>query len=219
VTEHPQRPFVPHRTPGGSRQGAANSEFQLARPFIPGGPPLPSIGEFLEPNQESRLQTQFAETVQAQERLDVEDDGSEELPPVEHFTDPLPPVMAFAPDDERALSDADSPRANAINGAESVQEEAGWIQDDWQRYDWRAAAALGDEPASEASNEWAMTDWEVSPPAARDRKPTAAEAIATALDEIAQRIRKGDLAVPAPETLTNPAAIAASLAALLGVKR
>jgi len=55
-------------------------------------------------------------------------------------------------------------------------------------------------------------------PKAGDLRKTAAHAIATALDEIARRIREGDLSVPAGP-MTDPAAIAATLASLLGVKR
>jgi hypothetical protein len=218
VPDNPHRPFVPHRSPASSRQLAMNSEFQLARPFIPGGPSLPSIAEFLTtPGSEAPIA--FVEVAKARERFEREDDASDELPPIEHFTDPLPPVMSFAPGDERALSDVDTPAEYTPVESGSRQDDAGWIEDDWQHYDWRAAAALGDGPANEASNEWAATDWDVSPPVAKDRKPNAAEAIASALDEIAQRIRHGELAVPAPDALANPAAIAASLAALLGVKR
>jgi hypothetical protein len=94
-----------------------------------------------------------------------------------------------------------------------------WIQEEWQQFDWRAAAALGDGVETEASNEWATTDWEVNPPAVREKKQSAAEAIASALDQIAQRIREGELSLPSPSILTDPSAIAASLAALLGAKR
>jgi hypothetical protein len=218
VPDIPERPFVPHRTPKASRQVVVNSEFQLSRPFVPGGTSLPSIGEFIEPTEYAGVSVPFAEVAEAQQRFDGDEDAFDELPPVEHFTDPLPPVTSFAPDARTAVGAAGSEDSD-LGEAESVQEESGWIEEDWQHYDWRAAASLGDEPGSDASNEWAKTDWEVSSPVSRDRKPSAAEAIASALDEIAQRIRQGDLAVPAPDALANPAAIAASLAALLGVKR
>ena len=49
---------------------------------------------------------------------------------------------------------------------------------------------------------------------------SAAQAIANALDQIAQQIREGGLTVPSPGgALNDPRAIAATLAALLGVKR
>jgi hypothetical protein len=198
VPEMPQRPFVPYRTPKGAHEVATNSDFFLAKPFVPAGPQLPSI-------------TEFVDAARAEE-------FSDELPPVEHFIDPLPPVTAFASDSESTLADGHAPDYVAAQ-AESRNDEGGWIEDDWQAYDWRAAAALGDGPETEASTEWAKTDWEVSAPVARERRPSAAEAVASALDQIAQRIREGELTVPSPDVLNNPAAIAASLAALLRVKR
>ena len=55
---------------------------------------------------------------------------------------------------------------------------------------------------------------------AMDRSTSFAKVCArlTALDEIARRIREGDLSVPAGP-MTDPATVAATLAALLGVKR
>jgi hypothetical protein len=197
VPDIPQRPFVPQRTSRESRQVGTNADFFLARPFLPGGAALPSITEFEDAGEEV---------------------VSDELPPVEHFIDPLPPVSAFAPESEGTVADGDA-SDYGVGQADSRHAEGDWIEDDWQRYDWRAAAALGEEPETEASTEWAKTDWEVNAPVARERKPSAAEAVASALDQIAQRIREGELAVPSPDMLSNPAAIAASLAALLGVKR
>jgi hypothetical protein len=148
------------------------------------------------------------------------DEESNELPPVEHFLDPLPAVGSFAPDADGALMEESTVAVDVASpGPTSRPEtETGWLVDDWQQYDWRAAATLGDGPESQASNEWATTDWEAGRPLTSN-KPSAAQAIANALDLIAQRIRDGDLSVPPPGALTDPAAIAATLAALLGVKR
>jgi len=151
----------------------------------------------------------------------LDDEESPELPPVEHFLDPLPAVGSFAPDADGALIDESAVAGDHTEAPRAARPatEAGWVMDDWQQYDWRAAAALGDGVEAEASNEWATTDWGVAAPAARDNRPSAAHAIASALDQIAQRIREGELAVPLPGALTDPAAIAATLATLLGVKR
>jgi hypothetical protein len=149
------------------------------------------------------------------------DDEPFELPPVEHFLDPLPIVEEFAPVSEGALSDA-WPAANEMGagpGARAVNpSESGWAETDWQSYDWRAAAALGEGPEAEASNAWASTDWDGKAPP-RDPRPTPAQAMASALDQIAQQIREGQLAVPGTAATPNPAKIAETLAALLGVKR
>ncbi len=155
---------------------------------------LPPIERFLDVSVAAAAPVVVdAETL---EEAVVEED---ELPPVEHFIDPLPAVEDFAA--------ADSPAAD-------------WGETDWQQYDWRAAAALGESSAeSEATTAWATTDWDSEAPHPREPKPTAAQAIATALDQIAQRIRNGELALPAPGTAADPTAMAATLAALLGIKR
>jgi hypothetical protein len=218
VSDMPERPYVPRLTPQASRQVVIKSEFALSRPFVPGtGEAIPPIANFLvvESYVESLASTTFAE-YESYDPL-----AADELPPVEHFIDPLPAVTAFAPDAGATLLGTSQLSDDVVLTAGEQGEVAGtdWIQEEWQQFDWRAAAALGDGVETEASNEWATTDWEVSPPAAREKKQSAAEAIASALDQIAQRIREGELSLPSPSTLTDPSAIAASLAALLGGKR
>jgi hypothetical protein len=151
------------------------------------------------------------------------DEESHEIPPVEHFLDPLPAVGSFAPDAEGALIEESAVVVDYTSGpaSESPPTQTGWGVEDWQRYDWRSAATLGDAVESQASNEWATTNWDAGSgkPTVRN-KLTPAQAIANALDHIAQQIREGDLTVPSPgASPTDPGAIAATLAALLGVKR
>ncbi len=221
MQQRPQRPFVPHRTPKASRHAATQSEFRLSRPFVPGSlreeveaAPVNTSAEVAEPQHGSREQPPPIEAF-------LDNEESDELPPVEHFLDPLPAVGSFAPDAEGALIDESAVAGDYTSAVATARPatETGWVVDDWQQYDWRAAAALGDGVEAEASNEWATTDWGVGAPAARDNRPSAAHAIASALDQIAQRIREGEYTVPPPGALTDPAAIAATLAALLGVRR
>jgi hypothetical protein len=149
-------------------------------------------------------------------------DDQEELPPVEHFLDPLPIVEQFAPNTESASSDpwpVEAGDTASIGERVTDVSEGGWIETDWQHYDWNAVAALGESAERQASNDWATTDWDGTVPPARDPRPTAAQAIATALDAIAQRIREGELAVAGSGATPDPAKIAAAVAALLGVKR
>jgi hypothetical protein len=218
VSDQPERPYVPRPTPPGSRQVVIKSEFALPRPFVPGvGDSLPSIANFLDTSDS------YIQRVASQTR-EIEDSYTpylpDELPPIEHFIDPLPTAGAFAAEGEFAHGDNSWPTDDAVsNGAGSDQAgDAGWLEDEWQRYDWRAAAALGDESDSEASNEWATTDWEVAAPIARERKQSVAEAIANALDQIARRIREGELLVPSRGPAGDAASIAASLASLFGTK-
>ena len=214
MPEIPQRPFVPRRTPKSSRQLESAPEFRLSRPFVPGSP------RHAEAPIASQAEPPVARDVVATQSLreyssELVDNG-DELPPIEHFLDPLPGVDAFAPDAEGALADASTEEFSPAGGG---GDEAGWLADSWQQYDWRAAASLGDGPETDASNEWATTDWDTGTPVARAQKNNPADAIASALDQIARRIREGEFAVASPEALADPATIAATLAALLGVRR
>lgn len=244
MTQQPQRPFVPHRTPKSARPTVTSSEFRLYRPFVPGAErdvvestgPMPAaslVERQAEPSVPTRSIEEFLDTsvatpaVYARDRADAwyeaeSGDESDELPPVEHFLDPLPVVEHFAPDAEGALADAWPAESAAVASAKPAggdPSESGWIETDWQQYDWRAAAALGESADREASTAWATTDWDGTVPRARDLRPTAAHAIATALNAIAQRIREGELAVPGSAATSDPAKIAAQLAAILGVKQ
>jgi len=234
MPQKPQRPFVPHRTPKAVRPVTSHSEFRLGRPFVPGPvrevadampaavapvAPIVPITESGEARRSDRERLPPIEHFLDDETFPV-GEGSPEIPPVEHFLDPLPPVGGFAPDAEGALLD-DSPIAvDYASGAMARQQtEAGWGVNDWQQYDWRGAATLGEGVETQASNEWATTNWDTATPGAR-KKLSAAQAIANALDQIAQQIREGDLTIPSPGgALTDPGAIAATLAALLGVRR
>ena len=234
----PHRPFVPHRTPKAARPVTTHSDFHLGRPFVPGTVREPEDSVAVAPIAAVAPVTSVAPVAESveprrtdRERLPpidafLEDDAfegdeeSRELPPVEHFMDPLPATGGFAPDAEGALL-GDS--ATAVHIAPAIADrpetEAGWGVDDWQQYDWRGAATLGEGVDSQASNEWATTNWDTGTPGAR-KKLSAAQAIANALDQIAQQIREGDVTIPSPSgAVTDPGAIAATLAALLGVRR
>ena len=223
MSQDPQRPFVPHRTPKVALATITASEFRLYRPFLPGArePALSatvrSIDHFLDASSPPVVgyPQERGESSYANEPADLQ----EELPPVEHFLDPLPIVQHFAPDTEGALSDAWPPDNEAPPAETRATEpsESGWSETDWQNFDWRAAAALGEGPDAAASNAWATTDWdEATPRPQQQLRQSAAHAIATALDQIAQRIRDGD-----PSAVADPEKIAATLAALLrvGVRR
>ena len=230
MPQKPQRPFVPHRTPTHGRPAITASEFRLSTPFVPGavretvevtapvrsttGTEAQSDADVLRPI-EAFLDTSPLPPPAYQRAIedlpDVGDFEEEpyELPPVEHFMDSLPGVDEFASDTEAAPVAVQTPDA----------AESGWLETDWQHYDWRAAAALGETANDEATNAWASTDWDGVVSRAREGRQTAAHAIAKALNEIAERIKAGELAVPGSGATPDPTTIAATLAALLGVKR
>ena len=153
----------------------------------------------------------------------LEDEVAEEpdeLPPLEHFLDPLPPISEFSRGASDGAAGDDFPdEAADVESQDRVESD--WVETDWQRYDWKSVAALGDaeRAQADAANDWATTDWDVPSPQRADRTRTPADAIAVALDQIAQRIRNGDLALPGGGSVADPATIAATLAALLGVRR
>jgi hypothetical protein len=209
----------------------------LARPYVPGAEPQeveqvqrevtgesqPQSAGSLQPIEDYFHAPARTPVPVARESNDAElssgfDEGSE-LPPLEHFLDPLPPVEDFEReganpfDDSNALGDA----GIAARVIEPNSLAAEWADTDWQQYDWRSLASLGEGAEAAASTEWASTDWDANKPRAKDVHPTAAQAIASALDLIAQRIRDGELA-PMPGMPTDPATIAATLAAILGIR-
>jgi hypothetical protein len=231
-----QRPFVPRITPTRAQPAVALADFAISRPFVPGAD-RDTMGSFSVPREEEFVSESaaiqpieafldrvappaYGRAAAAADDYAVEDAGvaEDELPPVEHFIDPLPAV------DDFAAMEPVQPESRAISfgslaAVEAVPDDpAGeWGETDWQRYDWRAAAALGESADTEASNAWATTDWDADGRRKKSTRPTPAQAIASALDEIAQRIREGDL--PLGGTPTDPGSIAASLAALFGIKR
>ena len=238
MASSPLRPFVPHRTPKSGRAVTSSSEFRLARPYVPGaerpevepvqrevtGESQPQSGASLQPIEDYFHAPAPTPVPLVRESRDPDfesdfDEASAELPPVEHFLDPLPRVEEFEReganpfDDSNAVGDA----GIAARVIEPNSLAAEWANTDWQQYDWRSLASLGEGAEAAASTEWASTDWDANRPRAKDERPTAAQAIASALDQIARRIRDGELA-PMPGMPTDPATIAATLAAILGIR-
>lgn len=195
----------------------------------PAPPPLPLVYDppASPPRalREFRAQEPVEETLEPiQNFLHDEPAGGEELAGINEYSYEPPPVEHFL----------DAPSDEAVAAAESV-ESAGnndffpdltppegsseWSEAEWQQFDWRSAAALGESADPAASDAWLDTDWEKPASRPSEKRESAAKAIADALDGIARRIREGDLVIPSPGSVATPADIAATLAALLGVKR
>lgn len=241
----PQRPFVPTPASNPPIASPGGATFRIAHPFVHGAKPARTVTATRKPAEpapvspaarsappplrlvyvppadtppraqgatEESTRTDAPGRGEAERLSPIEDflhaptpaqgepagieDYGYELPPVEHFMDE-------PPEDARGETDTSE-----------------WSEADWQQFDWRSAAALGDATNPEASSAWLETNWEKAPPKGRDGPAeTAAKAIADALDGIARRIREGDLSLPSPGSINGPGDIAATLAALLGVKR
>jgi hypothetical protein len=235
MAQTPQRPYVPHRTPTRGQPAIAVADFALAKPFVPSAEqlqssvvdmraapetalaeaPMASIATFLAAPQMTAM-IPPGEVVLA----DDEAEEPEELPPLEHFLDPLAPISEFSIAAADTYSGEDFPdEAADIQTHDRVDSD--WVETDWQRYDWQSVAALGDAERAqvEAASDWATTDWTVPSPRKADRTKTPADAIAVALDQIAERLRNGDLGLAGGGSVADPATIAATLAALLGVRQ
>ncbi|OLE16256.1 MAG: hypothetical protein AUG20_01515 [Gemmatimonas sp. 13_1_20CM_3_60_15] len=234
MPQSPQRPYVPHRTPTRGQPAISTSDFMLSKPFVPDAelvrnalmaPPEqsgPVPAESTVPSIESFLVAAHPTSSQPADAFEQEiGEELEELPPLEHFLDPLPPISEFSSESAESYVGASPDFPDTSVGREtSATADSDWVATDWQRYDWKSAGALGEteRAQAEASDAWATTDWEV--PAARhtERAQNPADAIATALDGIAERLRNGDLGLPGA-AVSDPATVAATLAALLGVRR
>jgi hypothetical protein len=132
-----------------------------------------------------------------------------ELPSIDEFVDDLPLIDDF-------LAEAEPEpvkRTTPLSGL--VIDEEGWAAADWQSYDWSGIASLGAPPpeAVEAHAAWSSTDWDP----ASVRQGGALE-VAAALDEMARRIRSGELSLEQFQGTPPEAAIAALFAALLRTK-
>ena len=134
-----------------------------------------------------------------------------EGPSIEQFVDDLPSIDDFLLERTPSVVPLDS-------------EEEGWAASDWQSYDWSGIASLGAPApeAIEAQAAWSSTDWDS---AARGLSDTAGNQggspgneVAAALDEIARRIRSGELSLERFRGTPPEAAITAVFAALLRVR-
>jgi hypothetical protein len=194
----PSRPFV--ATQADSNRPRAEGPFVLLPPFVHG------------------RSTQRAPVVEEQPAA---------LPSIELFLDRTPLITEYAPAEPAepetlAVTEAVQSDWPSWGGPETSPAVSGeeWGTTEWQRFDWSAASSLGGEaPADrEAANAWAETDWS-NPRDPATSAQSAAEALAQALEQISQRIRAGELSVPGTDRVKDDAAIAATLATLLGIKR
>jgi hypothetical protein len=156
------------------------------------------------------------------------------LPDIEQFLDDLPLIDDFllAPENRGEMGNTPAPlpqsahwlRQGANPPAAPAQMETdgeGWAVADWQSYDWSGLASLGaPEPeAAEARAAWSSTSWDSATRKFRASvgrpEPLPGYEVAAALDEIARRIRTGELSLEEFRGTPPEAAIAALFAAFL----
>ena len=144
-----------------------------------------------------------------------------QLPAISEFLDDLPPIEDFlAADDEELRSITEL--------APDPDQDDGWAVTEWQSFDWSSLSSIARRAEGAAAQEnWTTTDWTSddadayeSPYDSREwssAEPSANE-IADALDDIAARIRSGELAIENLRGTPPEAAMAAALAALLRMR-
>lgn len=163
----------------------------------------------------------------------------DELPSIDEFTDKLPMIEEFLAEESVAPIPAYDWTETSLYRPPTPPQPAparpsptrtvpvpeidtdGWASADWQSYDWNQVSSLG-APAPEAMEAhaaWTSTDWESTTKRLSDlaSRPGGlpAEEVARALDEIARRIRSGELSLERFHGTPPEAAIAAVFASML----
>ena len=153
------------------------------------------------------------------------------LPSIGAFLDELPSIADFIVDEADSYETAAYPAEElpAIDEFAPEQFDAhGWAIADWQSFNWSSLGALGRPAANSlAEADWTATQWTPEDEGAygltegslewSDNESSANE-IASALNEIADRIRSGELAIDNLQGTPPEAAMAAALAALLKMR-
>lgn len=191
---------------------------------VPGGRTLPSIEDFLD---DLPLIDAFAESPVLEDAYNAGFDDDY----YEGFREDYDSEFPLLDESAAAESLSDYPLATRANfeTGESVAEESvvdGWAVDDWQRYDWSSISSLGRQSADRAAAdaEWGATEWISAGVEGSDdrqgktftsRPGPGPQEVAIALDDIARRIRSGELLIDQFGGSPPETAMAAVLAALL----
>ena len=153
------------------------------------------------------------------------------LPAIGEFLDELPPIEDFLAADQTD-SDGWSDRREDLQSitelAPDTDQDDGWAVSEWQSFDWSSLSAIARHAEGAAAQEnWATTEWTSDDAVAYDSPydsrgwssaDASAHEVADALDDIAARIRSGELAIDNLRGTPPEAAMAAALAALLRMR-
>lgn len=154
----------------------------------------------------------------AEPRHRLADDDS--LPSIDGFLDEMPSIQDFIAADE-SESREDLPSIDDF--APSDFDSEGWAISGWQKFDWAGVASLrkGTTESSEANASWNEGDWNdhgVHRGGTHEVHEPTADEVAMALNEIAMRIRSGELSIDQFHGTPPEAAMAAALAAMLKMR-
>jgi hypothetical protein len=216
---------MPTSTGQGSQLQHEEHHKKLHPPFA-----QPDPGRRATPHMAAEAPTEaasadFVDSIESSAAEVAPSDPSEGLPSIDRFVDDLPPIDDFLlelsaptvvplPADPRSATRGVPPEKRSDTAIDSE----GWAEADWQSYDWSRLASLG-APAPEAAEAhaaWSTTNWDAGQ-AARSEQPAYLheDEVAAALDEIARKIRSGELSLHQFRGSPPEAAIAAAFASLL----
>lgn len=131
---------------------------------------------------------------------------------------------------DESVAAADRPREDLVSQRDDIvpgEDPAdGWGVSEWQSYDWSSLSSLGRQSSdrSLADAEWGSTEWSsgtvggagnIDNQSMGDSVGPTPQEVAWALDDIARRIRSGELLIDQFRGTPPEAAMAAVLAALL----
>ena len=157
--------------------------------------------------------------------------GSPEIPSIGEFLDELPSIVEFLAVDVGAQQEV----ADAVESLPAIDDFApeeydadGWAIAGWQSFDWASLGSLGRQSGRDAAEAgWTETEWAPEDEGAYgvtegayefSDSTTNAHEVAAALNDIAERIRSGELAIDNLHGTPPEAAMAAALAALLRMR-
>jgi hypothetical protein len=151
--------------------------------------------------------------------------AEDDLPPIEQFLDEFPSIDDYLADEQEV------PSPPEFLFDDQPPEPEGWAGGDWHSYDWQGVAALATPPAARPALQaelGAGTGWPGGEPmttqsigdtlSVSSAGASSAEEVARALDDIARRIRSGELTIDQFRSSPPEAAMAAALAAMLRLR-
>lgn len=155
--------------------------------------------------------------------------SEDELPPIEQFLDEFPSIDDYLADEHEEFAPVPVAVDSPVDRPEGDDE--GWGITGWQSYDWQGVSALA-TPAAERHalqvEENAGSDWPEPETfttqsigdtlSVTSAGASSAEEVARALDDIARRIRSGEVTIDEFRSMPPEAAMAAAIAAMLRLR-
>ena len=145
---------------------------------------------------------------------ELDSDSTSGMPSIEQFVDDFPLIDEF-------LFESSAPVRTAVQNLDAKTSDSatdeGWADADWQSYDWSGLASLG-APAPEAAEAhaaWSSTDWDAGVGGRTESEHLRDDEVAAALDEIARKIRSGELSLQQFKGSPPEAVVAAAFASVL----